>query len=440
MFDRRFAAALSVIFFLSGSASLLFETLWFRACGLVFGNSAWASAIVLASFMAGLAIGNLLSPAVLRRWQEPLRVYGALEITIGVCGLILVLLLPLLSAVLAPLFRNLLDSPLLNAVRMLFAFILLVIPATGMGATLPTVVTALSRSDPNFGRVLGMLYGCNTIGAVAGALAGELLLIRLLGVRGTGVVAALCSVSAGLAALSLRTAVPWHRLQGGGKPPHSKGLWRLLIAASASGFALLALEVLWFRFVIFFVVSTSVAFAVMLAVVLAGIGFGALLASTVWTRFPNADLNAPVVAAAAAAALVLCYSGFVAFRAEAGGHARFETLAVVVDSVRLMLPVSILSGIFFTVIGRSVEREIGEDAAALVTFANTIGAAIGPVVAGFVFIPLFGVERSFFIVAMLYAVIAALTIRAGVPRTALAIAHDEVDGLRRERPRLILER
>ncbi len=85
----------------------------------------------------------------------------------------------------------------------------------------------------------------------------------------------------------------------------------------------------------------------MLAVVLAGIGIGALLASTVWTRFPNADSNAPVVAAASAAALVLCYSGFVAVRAEAGGPARYETLAVLVDSVRLMLPVSILSGIFF---------------------------------------------------------------------------------------------
>src|SRR6266568_198014 len=147
---RTVHVALSVIFFLSGGASLLFETPWFRECGLVFGNGAWASAIVLASFMAGLAIGNLLSPK----------------------------------------FRG---DPLL-------------IPAIGMGATLPTVVRALSRHDENFGCVLALLYSCNTIGAVAGALAGELLLIRLFGVHGTGIVAAACSMTAGLSALGLRSA------------------------------------------------------------------------------------------------------------------------------------------------------------------------------------------------------------------------------------------
>ncbi|HEX9406861.1 MAG TPA: spermidine synthase, partial [Thermoanaerobaculia bacterium] len=174
MSSRQLTVALSAIFFLSGGASLLFETLWFRECGLVFGNGAWASAIVLGSFMAGLAIGNVLST---RFRGEPLRVYAALEITIGICGLLLVIILPLLSSALAPLFRHLLDSTLLNAARLICAFVLLLIPAIGMGATLPTLVSALSRHDANFGRVLGLLYGSNTIGAVAGALAGELLLI-----------------------------------------------------------------------------------------------------------------------------------------------------------------------------------------------------------------------------------------------------------------------
>jgi len=88
------------------------------------------------------------------------------------CGLFLVLGLPHLPAVLAPLFRLLIDSPLLNAARLIFAFVLLLIPATVMGATLPTVVSALSQHDPNFGRVLGVLYGSNTIGAVVGAECG----------------------------------------------------------------------------------------------------------------------------------------------------------------------------------------------------------------------------------------------------------------------------
>ena len=402
---------LSIIFFLSGGASLLFETLWFRECGLVFGNGIWASAIVLASFMAGLAIGNLLSSGFR---GEPLRVYAALEITIGLCGVVLVFVLPFLSSVFAPLFRHLLDSAVLNAARLLCAFVLLLIPAIGMGATLPTVVRALSRHDENFGRVLGLLYGCNTIGAVAGALAGELLLIRLFGVRGTGVVAAMCSISAGLSAAVLSGAPPSPAACAGedaGAPPK-----RLLLAAACSGFALLALEVIWFRFVILFVMSTSVAFAVMLAVVLAGIGSGALIASAIWTRYPNADTITPVVAAASAATLVLCYSGFGPLPNP------YSVATVFADSVRLMLPVSILSGVLFTLIGRAVERSVGVNAAALVTFANTLGAALGPLVAGFVLIPIAGVEGSFLAVAVLYTIVAALTIGAAVPRIALAIA------------------
>ncbi|HUJ12371.1 MAG TPA: spermidine synthase [Thermoanaerobaculia bacterium] len=402
--------ALSGIFFLSGGASLLFETLWFRECGLVFGNSAWASAIVLGAFMAGLAIGNLIAPGLR---AEPLRVYAAIEITIGVCGFLLVLVLPLLSPAFAPLFRHLLDSPMLNAARLVGAFVLLVIPATGMGATLPTLVRALSRRDESFGRVLGLLYGFNTIGAVAGALAGELILIRALGVRGTGAFAALCSITAGVLASRLRGAgsqPAQSRFRSGSTPI------RFLLAAACSGFALLALEVIWFRFVLFFVVSTSIAFAVMLAVVLAGIGIGALIASTIWNRFPDADAYTPVVAAGSAAALVLCYSGFSPM------PVRHLASSMFIDGARLMLPVSILSGILFTFIGRALEREINDEsrAAALVTFANTVGAAFGPLVAGFALIPSIGIEASFFAIGVLYVVVALLTMRS--LRVAIAAA------------------
>src|SRR5262249_20428654 len=81
-------------------------------------------------------------------------------------------------------------------------------------------------------------------------------------------------------------------------------------------------------------------------------------------------------------------------------------------------------GIFFTVVGRAVERELGEEsrAAALLTFANTIGAAIGPIVAGFVLIPTIGVEGSFFTIAALYVVIAGFAIRDRISLIAIAIA------------------
>src|SRR5256714_7612782 len=65
-------AILSGILFLSGTGALIFETLWLRLSGLAFGNSIWAAALILSSFMAGLALGNALAaPSKVRRWRPP---------------------------------------------------------------------------------------------------------------------------------------------------------------------------------------------------------------------------------------------------------------------------------------------------------------------------------------------------------------------------------
>src|SRR5919198_1935631 len=53
---------LSGILFLSGIGALIFETLWLRLSGLAFGNSVWAAALILSSFMAGPAIWSASPP------------------------------------------------------------------------------------------------------------------------------------------------------------------------------------------------------------------------------------------------------------------------------------------------------------------------------------------------------------------------------------------
>ena len=407
-------AALPVIFFVSGAAALLFETLWFRLTGLTFGNTAWASAIVLAAFMAGLAIGNAIS----LRLRGTLRVYAALELSIALSGLALVFALGSTQTWFVPLFRVL---PL-NATRLVLAFLLLIVPTTLMGATLPTVVRALSESDENFGRVLGLLYGCNTLGAVAGSLLGELVLIRAIGIRGTGVVAAGLSICAACGALVLRGAPappPARTGEGAGAP------LRTLSASFLAGFALLALEVLWFRLIVLFNFGSSLAFATMLAVVLLGIGGGALVTSMLMTHWPDADEWLPFASAASCVALILGYWGFApSLLVNKQLVLRHEAFAVFFDSIRLMLPVSAISGFLFTAIGKRVEREVGDEkrATALVTLSNTIGAAIGSLVAAFVLIPHGGVERGLFVVAVVYAIVTLLTMRRKYAALIIAVA------------------
>src|SRR5207253_1279820 len=120
---------------------------------------------------------------------------------------------------------------------------------------------------------------------------------------------------------------------------------------------------IWFRFVVLFIFATSLAFAVMLAVVLLGIALGALLSSVVLRQYPDADQWVPAIAAISGVLVIASYAGFSpAPLLRAGSFSPGdEQRAVLIDSVRLMLPVSVLSGVLFTFIGRAVERRLRDE-------------------------------------------------------------------------------
>src|SRR5205085_10763162 len=182
-------AILSVVLFLSGISALIFETLWLRLSGLAFGNSIWAAALILSSFMAGLALGTAIAASAKLR-TRPLKLYAALEIAVAMFGCTIVFALPVLGELLRPLFQAFWNhQTILLALRVLFSFVILLIPTTAMGLTLPVVLEDRHLASAHFGRAVGVLYGFNTIGAVAGALVGELCLIKAFGLWGTSLVA-----------------------------------------------------------------------------------------------------------------------------------------------------------------------------------------------------------------------------------------------------------
>jgi len=157
-------------FFLSGAAALVFEVAWFHRAGLVFGSSLWAVTIVLSAFMGGLAIGNALVARYAARIRHPLALYALLELAVGGFGIAAVYVLPTLTGIVVPTAHLLPEGSLaLNATRLIAAFVVLVVPATAMGATLPVLAGAVGRAR-SFGGVLGRLYGFNTLGAVAGVM------------------------------------------------------------------------------------------------------------------------------------------------------------------------------------------------------------------------------------------------------------------------------
>jgi predicted membrane-bound spermidine synthase len=427
----------SALFFASGAAALTFETLWFRRAGLAFGNSIWASALVLSSFMAGMAVGNAVAARVAPRLRRPFRSFAVLELTIAVTGVLLVFGLPLLGPALAPMFRPLLPSPwLLQPLRFATGFVVLLLPAIAMGATLPILVHALRGQDEDFGHLLGRLYGWNTLGAMAGCISVELLWIPLGGIHGAAATAVGFNALAAAGALWLGQRIG--EAQPPSKPlapePLPKGALRVLLAAAASGAIALAFEVVWFRVVIQYLPNSSAMFAWMLAVVLGGIACGSLLASHGFQRSSTFERNAAPLACLAAALAVLSHAAIPWLMTptleqlealEVAPGALFLPLEIALTlCLVLMLPVSIASGALFTMLGKRLESQTGVAgrATGLLALSNSAGAALGPLVAGFFLLPRFGVDASTITLAAGYLLVGVLVWDRSSPRVATGLA------------------
>jgi spermidine synthase len=411
-------ALVSVILFLSGSSALLFQTLWLRLSGLAFGNSVWAAALILSSFMAGLALGSAIAASwTLQRWR-PLRVYAALEVAVAVFGCALVFGLPRLGEWMRPVFQALWNhQEFLNVLRFSVSFSILLIPTTAVGLTLPVLLEDPLLTNQEFGRSVGILYGFNTLGAVAGALLGETYLIRTCGLLGTGLIAACLSCAAAGMAWLFSGAKPvtfrqtekrlQFRLSLGDRPP-----WSLLFVSVGAGGILLGLEVIWFRFMRLYVASTSTAFCVMLAVVLVGIGLGSVTSSVIPRRLAPPRKLLPILLLLGAIGTLLSYLFFPVPVLQANTSAfhieswpQIERL-----SLALMFPVAFLSGILFPIILTGVQREVPSrmNSAGLTILFNTTGAALGPLIACFVLLPWLGVQSSLILGAACYAGLAIL--------------------------------
>src|SRR5678815_2001265 len=187
---------LYLIFFLSGATGLVYEVIWVRLTGLVFGNTSHAISVVLGAFMAGLAMGSWWLGRQADRVSSPLRLYGLLEIGIGV------------SASLVPLAFRSLDtvywafSPSLESVpggngllRFFTSFMVLIIPTFLMGGTLPVLARFFTEAVQEVQRKVGVLYALNTFGAAFGTLSAALFFIPRLGNTRSTLLVAIANVA-----------------------------------------------------------------------------------------------------------------------------------------------------------------------------------------------------------------------------------------------------
>ena len=173
--STRFLPLLVVLFVGSGSAALIYEIIWFQMLSLIVGSSAISLGVVLAIFMGGMCIGSVGLPYVVPARLHPLRVYAALELTIGLLAVLVLLALPWVDG----LYRVIGGGGMGGlAARAFLAALFLLPPTILMGATLPAIARWVEPT-PKGVSWLGFFYGGNIAGAVFGSLLAGFFLLRV---------------------------------------------------------------------------------------------------------------------------------------------------------------------------------------------------------------------------------------------------------------------
>src|SRR5687768_10014267 len=172
--------------------------------GLVFGATTLAVSTVLAAFMGGLALGSALAGRFASRITKPVAAYGWMEIGIAVYALLVPLLFHAVDSLYASVWQQLQPGFFtFTLLRFALSCLLLLVPTTLMGATLPVLAAALLRAEGHDSNSVTRLYACNLVGAILGTLAAGFVLLPALGVRMTILVAAGINVFVGVIALVL---------------------------------------------------------------------------------------------------------------------------------------------------------------------------------------------------------------------------------------------
>lgn len=251
-----------VVFFSTGAAALVYETVWIRLLARLSGSDAGGLAVVLATFMAGMGLGALAAGGVARRTPRPVVLFAALEAGLGLWAAASPWMLAQASPVggLAP--------------RALLAALLLLPPTLAMGATFPLMARLTIARAADTGRETAAFYGANTLGAACGALLGPFLLMPALGLCGALLCAAAIDLLAAGAALKLLGRRAPRPAQGAVAAGRGPGFDRTLAASACLGLCGLGLEVLLARLLVSVTGASVYAYAIVLGVFLAGIGLG----------------------------------------------------------------------------------------------------------------------------------------------------------------------
>ena len=396
-----------LIIFLSGMSALFYEVIWLRLLTLFFGISSFAVSTIVGTFMAGIALGSIIFGNISEKKQNVLKIYAFLELCIGVSSLLVFLTLKNTSFLheIYYHFYNEASFYTLSLVRLTMAVLLLLIPSTLIGGTIPLVCKYLIQREDDAGKDFSRIYYVNTGGALTGTVLVSFFFVRYFGVSASFYFAFFINVLIFIviSTLAAKTSVNVFK-SADTKNASAKG--GILFIAAGIGFIHIGYEVLWVRIFSIITSGTTYVFALVLSGFLLGFMLGGYFISK---RIDS--LETPY--------MILVYvESFIAFSGAMilfllPGLDRlsdmFRSAPLLILSYELAVPFvfslipSVFMGAAFPLIFRIYSRDgerMGEKTGNIY-FANTFGTISGSLVLGFVCIPLLGIKLSTFVIVLM---------------------------------------
>ncbi|MBM3464757.1 MAG: tetratricopeptide repeat protein [Armatimonadetes bacterium] len=400
-------------FFLSGISGLVYEILWTRCLTLTFGHTVFAVSTVLTAYMAGLALGSLVGGRISDRLFARkatsgrfLRIYGLLELFVGIWAVLSLPLLSLVEGGYLALSRAGWSGTQLHLACFVGAVLALLPPTIAMGATLPVMSRVLVAVETEVGKLLSRIYAVNTLGAFVGAVLGGFVLLPTLGLTISLLVAAAANVAIAVGAVRIGGETAGRLLEdpsweaSAEKPAAPRPV--VPLAFFLSGAASMACQVGWTRGLILSLGSSVYAFSAIVAVFLAGLGLGSLLYPRLMRRAPRLlDLAWLQILIGAACAATIPALGVLPgvlgalFPLVQHSFPLVVTLEAGIAGGLLFVP-TLLMGLGFPLATHLYSRSIGclgRDVGE-VYGANTLGCIVGSFATGFLLIPHLGAQTS----------------------------------------------
>ena len=413
---RKSKSLILALFASAGFSSLVFQVVWQRELSIVFGGAIHSTAVILSSYMAGLALGSLLFGRVAAKRSDRMRLFGILQLALAAAGLALMFLPPLFDAVSRTVFPVFNSAPgVYHAIVALLAFLILLVPTTLIGGMFPVLIAEMESLKE--GNSVSRLYTVNNIGCVAGSVVCGFILIRSFGASASAATAVAIALATGIAALlsksgkapTAESKSELFTVENDIRPQYIKPLRVIMIVLFViSGFTSLSYELLYNRTITYFVGNNTYSFTILVSIFILGLAAGSAVFSFALRK--KTKLSTLVAIFAAAQMLAALYhilmpswtaslnSALIQMRFDLG----YESLAALYfvkgtgAAFTVFVP-AVIFGFIYPLVFRiyfGAEGSVTPEKAGMLSALNTFGTAVGPIVTTFIVVAIAGVSGA----------------------------------------------